>query len=65
MAPDDLLDLENADLVSALVADALQGGDLTDRVRRPGAISHTAHRAPAPRSTLRRALGDPTTHRLR
>jgi len=27
MAPDDLLDLENADLVSALVEDALQGGD--------------------------------------
>lgn len=33
MAPDDLLDLEDADLVSVLVADALQGGDLIDRVR--------------------------------
>lgn len=33
MAPDDLIDLEDADLVSVLVADALQGGDLIDRVR--------------------------------
>ena len=33
MQPDELLDLEDADLVSVLVADALQGGDLIDRVR--------------------------------
>lgn len=33
MQPDDLLDLDDANIVAVLVADALQGGDLIDRVR--------------------------------
>lgn len=33
MNPDDLLELDDADLVDVLAADAFHGGDLIDRVR--------------------------------